>query len=67
MRNGEKSRKVAELIYKGHWVVIRDNHKLNPYKVVLKYWKDGGVHSMIVVRYADLASAMCELARLAMR
>lgn len=67
MRSGEKSRKVAELIYKGHWMVIRDQHKFNPYKIVIKYWQDGGIHTKTVTRYADLQSAMYQLYALAMR
>lgn len=66
-----KQRKVAELIYKGKWMVIRDQHKFNPYKIVCEFYADGangfGKHTKVVARYADLTSAMYQLYELSRR
>ena len=61
----DKQRKLAELSYKGKWMVIRDQHKTNPYKIVYEFYADGasgfGKHTKVMARYEALTDAMYKL------
>lgn len=60
------TRIVATLNNNGWWrVVYTDRDKVNPWRVVLKYWHNCGWHTKTVEKYANLESAMLHLAMLA--
>ena len=48
-----------------YFIQYDDKAKHNPYKVVMRYWKDASWHTKTVERYADLLSCFEYLRQIA--